>query len=59
MTMAYIVSPTLADSNAILVNVGTSTVTIYTTNPNVGISVGSTPVTYTVTIYQVTEGNIN
>ena len=59
MTMAYTVSPTPADASAILVDVDTSTVSIYTTDPNVGISGASTPVIYTVTIYQVTEGGTN
>ena len=59
MTTSYTISPTPTVSDAIEVDVDASTVTIYSTDSTFGILNGSAPVTYTVTIFQVTEGGIN
>ena len=59
MTMDYTISPVPNPTSAIIVNLVSKTVTIFSNNSTFGISGNSTPVTYTVTIFQVTEGGID
>ena len=59
MTIGYSVNPTPSDANAILVDPGTSTVSVFSNDPLSGLNtIGastSTPKAYTVSIFMVTE----
>ena len=55
MTMDYAISPVPTPTGAIVVNTASSTVTIFSNDSTFGISGSSTPVTYTIRIFQVAE----
>ena len=59
MTMDYYIDPSPDPTDAIVVDLVSKSVTIFSNDSTFGISGCSTPVTYTVTIFQVTEGGTN
>ena len=59
MTMDYDIDSFPDPTDAIVVDLVSKSVTIFSNDSTFGISGSSTPVTYTVTIFQVTEGGTN